>query len=50
MNNAHKSVEIKIYPNASGGFENSDNKLGYREGAAEDAWQRTVAFLDQHLK
>jgi len=50
MNSAHKSIDVKIYPGAGHGFENSDNKLGYREGAAEDAWQRTVAFLDQHLK
>lgn len=50
MESAHKSIKIKIYPGASHAFENSDNKLGYREGAAEDAWQRTVAFLDEHLK
>jgi carboxymethylenebutenolidase len=50
MNSAHKSIDVKVYPGAGHGFENSENKLGYREGAAEDAWQRTVAFLDQHLK
>jgi len=50
MNNAHKSIDIKVYPRAGHGFENSGNKLGYREGAADDAWQRTLAFLDRHLK
>lgn len=50
MKSAHKSIDVKIYPSAGHGFENSDNKLGYRESAAEDAWQRTVSFLDQHLK
>lgn len=50
MNSAHKSIDVKVYPNASHGFENADYKLGYRESAAEDAWQRTLAFLDQHLK
>ncbi len=50
MKSAHKSIDVKVYPNAGLGFENSDNKLGYREGAAENAWQRTVTFLDQHLK
>jgi carboxymethylenebutenolidase len=50
MDSAHKSIEIKVYPNAGPGFENSGNKLAYREYAAEDAWQRTVRFLDQHLK
>jgi len=50
MNSAHKSLDIKIYPSAGPGFENSDNKLAYREGAAEDAWRRMLAFLNQHLK
>ena len=50
MTSAHKSFDIKVYPNAGPGFENSGNKLTYRESAAEDAWQRIVTFLDQHLK
>jgi carboxymethylenebutenolidase len=50
MENAHKPIEVKIYPNAGPGFENAANKLAYREAAAEDAWQRTVTFLDRHLK
>jgi carboxymethylenebutenolidase len=50
MESAHKSIVVKVYPGAGDAFENSDNKLGYREGAAEDAWQTTVTFLDQHLK
>jgi carboxymethylenebutenolidase len=50
MNAARKSIDVKVYPNAGHGFENSDNKLGYREGAAEDAWLRTLSFLDHNLK
>jgi carboxymethylenebutenolidase len=50
MNSAHKSIDIKVYPNAGPGFENPNNTLAYREGAAIDAWQRTVTFLDEHLK
>jgi carboxymethylenebutenolidase len=50
MNIAHKSLDVEVYAGSGPGFENSDNKLGYREGPAEDAWQRTVTFLDQHLK
>jgi len=50
MKNAHKSIDVQVYADASHAFENSDNKLGYREGAAQDAWQRTVAFLNQYLK
>jgi carboxymethylenebutenolidase len=33
--------EIKIYPGAGHGFRGDD---------AQDAWNRTVAFLDRHLK
>ncbi len=50
MQSAQKSIEVKVYPGASHAFENSGNTLGYREGAAEDAWQRTLTFLDEHLK
>lgn len=50
MDGAHKSVEIQVYPSAATGFENSTDKLGFRESAAEDAWERTIAFLNQHLR
>lgn len=50
MNSAHKSIEVKVYPDAGHGFEDSGTRLGYRENASTDAWQRTVTFLDQHLK
>lgn len=50
MDGAHKMLDLKVYPGAASGFENSENKLGYREGAADDAWQRTLAFLHEHLK
>jgi carboxymethylenebutenolidase len=45
-----KSVEIKIYPDAGHAFENPNNKAGYREADAKDAWDRTIAFLDAKLK
>jgi carboxymethylenebutenolidase len=50
MNSAHKSIEVKVFPGAGRGFENSGNQLGYREGAAVDAWQLTLNFLGQNLK
>lgn len=50
MTGAHKSFELKIYRGAGHDFEDSTNKLGFREGTAEDAWRLTLAFLDQHLK
>ncbi len=45
-----KSVEIKIYPDAGHAFENPNNKAGYREADAKDAWDRTIAFLAAELK
>jgi carboxymethylenebutenolidase len=50
MSSAHKSFDMKIYRGAGHDFEDSTNKLGFREGITEDAWVRTLAFLDQHLK
>jgi dienelactone hydrolase len=50
MTSAHKPFELKIYRGAGHDFEDSTNKLGFREGTSEDAWQITLAFLDKHLK
>jgi len=50
MKAAHKSIDVKIYDGAGHAFENPNNKLGYREGAANDAWARTLAFLNRTLK
>lgn len=49
MKAAHKSIDVKIYDRAGHAFENRNNHLGYREEAAEDAWIRTLAFLDRTL-
>jgi carboxymethylenebutenolidase len=45
-----KRVEIKIYPDAGHGFENPNNKAGYRPDDAADAWKRTITFLADTLK
>src|SRR5438270_10773868 len=45
-----KKIEIKIYDDAGHGFENPNNKEGYRPADAADAWSRTLAFLDKTLK
>ena len=50
MKAAHKSIEVKIYEGAGHAFENPNNKLGYREAAANDAWARTLDFLNRTLK
>lgn len=45
-----KKIEIKIYDDAGHAFENPNNKDGYREADAADAWNRTVEFLASTLK
>jgi carboxymethylenebutenolidase len=45
-----KKIEIKIYDDAGHAFENPNNKEGYREADAADAWKRTVDFLAETLK
>jgi carboxymethylenebutenolidase len=45
-----KSIDVKIYAGAGHAFENPNNKLGYREEAAQDAWARMLAFLNRKLK
>jgi carboxymethylenebutenolidase len=43
-------VEIMIYADAGHGFENPNNKDGYRPDDAADAWKRTVSFLAGTLR
>ena len=45
-----KKVDIKIYAGAGHGFENSNNKDGYRADSAADAWKRTTEFFAANLK
>jgi carboxymethylenebutenolidase len=45
-----KSVEVKIYPDAGHGFENPNNKAGYRPDDATDAWKGTITSLADTLK
>ncbi len=44
-----KSVQVKIYPDANHAFANPSGTR-YNPEAAEDAWQRTMRFLNQNLK
>ena len=51
LKQAGKSADLKIYEGAGHAFANVNNPWkGYREAAAKDAWSRTVAFFDKHLK
>ena len=45
-----KTVEIHIFPDAGHGFENPNNKQGYRADDAAQAWKLTVDFLAKYLK
>lgn len=45
-----KKVEIVIYPEAGHGFQNPNNKEGYRPDDTADAWKRTINFLAAQLK
>jgi len=47
---AGKKVEIVIYSDAGHGFENPNNKEGYRPVDAAEAWKKTVVFLEANLK
>src|SRR5215218_3733392 len=44
-----KSIDVVIYPGADHAFFNDTRPEVYNAEAAADAWQRTVAFLRQHL-
>src|SRR5262249_29149281 len=44
-----KQIEVKIYPGAQHAFFNDTRPEVYNAEAAADAWQRTIAFLRQHL-
>jgi carboxymethylenebutenolidase len=50
MKQAGKKIDIKIYDDAGHGFENPNNKDGYRAADTADAWDRTVKFLAAALK
>lgn len=50
MTNTQRVYEVKIYPGAGHGFENPNNKDGYRPEPAADAWMRTVNFFKTTLK
>lgn len=50
MKKLGKKIDVVIYPNAGHAFENPNNKAGYREADAANAWETTVKFLNAHLK
>ena len=49
LNTVDKSAEIHIYEGADHAFANPSGTR-YNAEAAEDAWEKTIAFLDRYLK
>ncbi len=49
LNQLNKPVDVYIYPDANHAFANPSGTR-YNAAAAEDAWQKTTAFLKQHLQ
>lgn len=45
-----REIDVKIYDGAGHAFENPNNKTGYRQEAAVDAWARMLGFCDKTLK
>jgi carboxymethylenebutenolidase len=50
MQSAGKTFDAKIYDDAGHGFENPNNKDGYRAADTADAWSRITAFYAKTLK
>ena len=50
MKGVGKDVDVKIYEGRGHAFINPNNKKGYDEAAAKDAWARTDAFFAKNLK
>ena len=49
LNELGKDAQIHIYENAGHAFANPSGER-YVPSAAKDAWQKTAAFLEEHLK
>ena len=45
-----KEVRTVIYPDAGHAFMNPNNKGGYRDSAAIDAWKQILSFMESTLK
>lgn len=45
-----KQIEIKIYDDAGHGFQNPNNKQGYKAEDAADAWKRQTDFFAREFK
>ena len=46
---AGKNFEAVVYPETGHAFFNDTNPMTYKAEAAQDAWQKSLAFLKQHI-
>lgn len=49
MSDANVGFEARVYDTAGHAFFNDDNPQAYNREAAEDAWQRTLEFLQRNV-
>lgn len=49
MKKANKDFKYQIYPGAGHAFFNDTNPLAFNQAAADDAWAKTLEFLNQTL-
>ncbi|MBM3507090.1 MAG: dienelactone hydrolase family protein [Alphaproteobacteria bacterium] len=47
---AGKNVTVHVYEGVNHAFNNDTNAARYNKAAADQAWERTIAFFNQHLK
>jgi carboxymethylenebutenolidase len=50
MQKKGKDFEAVVYPDTGHAFFNDTNERMYREGPAKDAWEKTLVFLEKHLR
>ncbi|MBI3129145.1 MAG: dienelactone hydrolase family protein [Candidatus Tectomicrobia bacterium] len=50
LKKAGKNFVSETYPNVEHAFHNDTGGARYNQKAADDAWAKTVAFLNKHLK
>ncbi|HSE83726.1 MAG TPA: dienelactone hydrolase family protein, partial [Thermodesulfobacteriota bacterium] len=50
MKELGKDVSVYIYPEAGHAFANEERASSYNASAAKDAWEKTLAFFEKHLK
>ncbi len=50
LKKAQKKYTVHVYDGVNHAFNNDTSPARYNKQAAELAWQRTIAFLQQHLK